>query len=793
MSETRDDEERALAAEERAAEIQQAADRLALRGLAGETRDEMEMRHFDERTFGYTTEEFESEMAARHVAELAALEIWERTHEPMTIAAIERDPWAAVDKPIPEALSDELLEVAHTAVVECVEAAERDMLGDPGDVFLVEHIEKRLDAATARLAKLDAREEAREPMTAEAIARDPRNAVRLELPQEMSIDLAALVVDTAFGLREDAYRQAREVEARGQVAAEPFWDLGYEAEQRREEALFKYDMAKAREAWQAPEFSDETIEADAWTAVYLPIPAKADPELLQDARRWADDLARYAERGNGSVLSKPLFNPERHTREDNIEAARARVGELDARLEMVSQEMPAEMKRAADKVGEALNAWAAWQEAAFTFDTMKADPWTAVYLPVPDHADRLLLTRAYSAASVCVDMIEEGRHGPRVPQGNDGPEENLAMAQARMVELEPRILAASNQNSAEERITLVSPAEFFEQTPAAAKVAQTLEALTVEAIERDRWNAVEFAIPEDAGRELLQQAREAAARCVADTESFLRYDYESREEYDGGLQQLNAARARVVELDGRLEIHAEVRQAPEAAHGGAPEWPYSMEAAIKRDPWNAVNLDLPANGSADFYNEISGIAQDLRIHAEERAAAATSIEETEHWHELALRADQRFDNAHVKFYEAAAREEIDLMKPASEISAEVGQSDAPAEIASEARQAPEAATAPARTGTVDDANRRGRKRRGGGNRTLPPRRKFSLVAFYRRGNGRARGARGRYGAGVFFRLFRRRAEADPAADPRHAAIAGQRRSASRPRGCRAYGREPGRA
>ena len=49
----------------------------------------------------------------RHVAELAALEIRERA-EPMTLEAIERSRWAAVDKPIPEAPSDELLKAARS-------------------------------------------------------------------------------------------------------------------------------------------------------------------------------------------------------------------------------------------------------------------------------------------------------------------------------------------------------------------------------------------------------------------------------------------------------------------------------------------------------------------------------------------------------------------------------------------------------------------------------------------------------------------------------------------------------
>ena len=65
------------------------------------------------------------------------------------------------------------------------------------------------------------------------------------------------------------------------------------------------------------------------------MPAKADPGLLLHARSWARDLARYAE-GDGA-LSEPLVGPERYTREENIDAATARVAELDARLEIPSE------------------------------------------------------------------------------------------------------------------------------------------------------------------------------------------------------------------------------------------------------------------------------------------------------------------------------------------------------------------------------------------------------------------------------------------------------------------------
>jgi hypothetical protein len=88
--------------------------------------------------------------------------------------------------------------------------------------------------------------------------------------------------------------------------------------------------AEERAAWQAPAFSKETIAADPWTAVYLPIPEKANLGLLTEAHNWARDLARYAE-GNGA-FSQPLVDRESHNRADNIAAATARTGELEQRV-----------------------------------------------------------------------------------------------------------------------------------------------------------------------------------------------------------------------------------------------------------------------------------------------------------------------------------------------------------------------------------------------------------------------------------------------------------------------------
>ena len=128
----------------------------------------------------------------------------------------------------------------------------------------------------------------------------------------------------------------------------------------------------------------------------------------------------------------------------------------------------------------------------------------------------------------------------------------------------------------------------------------------------------------------------------------------------------------------------------------APEWPYTIEEAIKRNPWNAVTLDLPADANADLFNTIAGIAQDLRINAQECAAAATSLEETEYWHDLALKADRRFDDALAKFYETAAHDGVDPMKPAPEIAPEAAQTAEPPPASEAPEQAPRATDGPQR-------------------------------------------------------------------------------------------------
>src|SRR5207245_2199530 len=121
---------------------------------------------------------------------------------------------------------------------------------------------------------------------------------------------------------------------------EHWFNLADAAGSRFEDAALKHYDAVARVGWEAPAFSRETIAADPWTAVYLPIPERADAGLLAAARSWASDLRQYATADG--VLSGPFINRAHYTREGNVAAAERRIVELDRCLETLRKDEPAQ-------------------------------------------------------------------------------------------------------------------------------------------------------------------------------------------------------------------------------------------------------------------------------------------------------------------------------------------------------------------------------------------------------------------------------------------------------------------
>ena len=107
--------------------------------------------------------------------------------------------------------------------------------------------------------------------------------------------------------------------------------------------------SQLRAAWQAPAFSKETVAADPWTAVYLPIsenlPASFGEFTLRDARALVREMMVATVEPNDwepvqgrftfdKLALGPSLNPDSYTREGNFAAASERLAELDARLEI---------------------------------------------------------------------------------------------------------------------------------------------------------------------------------------------------------------------------------------------------------------------------------------------------------------------------------------------------------------------------------------------------------------------------------------------------------------------------
>jgi hypothetical protein len=142
----------------------------------------------------------------------------------------------------------------------------------------------------------------------------------------------------------------------------------------------------------------------------------------------------------------------------------------------------------------------AWQQPAFNYDTIKADPWTAVYLAAPENASPALLNAAYNAAARCLEFLDHGgsdyadavTHGP--PEGNAA--DNRAKAEMRRDELHAMLFpigAPAAEAADRERIAALEAAaheagrEMLEAAPqphrpeTAAEAVQAAEAATAPA------------------------------------------------------------------------------------------------------------------------------------------------------------------------------------------------------------------------------------------------------------------------------------------------------------------------
>ena len=185
-------------------------------------------------------------------------------------------------------------------------------------------------------------------MTLGAIRADKWAAVDLPIPGDadpLLLDQASFAAFDCFNERQPPAGVTPEAwEQRRAAAGERVKELAdrmeplFDALPRRDrkELMSSLDHGDAVRAWQQPVFSRETIAADQWTAVYLPIPKDADRELLEHARGWAAELVEYAVRDlaetQGAFARPSITLPQ--DAPQPLAAAMMRVAELDARLEM---------------------------------------------------------------------------------------------------------------------------------------------------------------------------------------------------------------------------------------------------------------------------------------------------------------------------------------------------------------------------------------------------------------------------------------------------------------------------
>jgi hypothetical protein len=167
----------------------------------------------------------------------------------------------------------------------------------------------------------------------------------------------------------------------------------------------------------------EALDYDPWAAVYQPIPHDADAVLLNDAYGMAVQCAEAVAGPPGPT--QDAFEPTilygmDHSREENYERAMRRIDELDARLQVARQEQP-----------------------EFSFESIKDNPWSAVYLGIPANADDALLKEAHVTIVQCCQAVSRPTSPFDIyaPDNGQTPDQNCENAMRRLEELGERLQA----------------------------------------------------------------------------------------------------------------------------------------------------------------------------------------------------------------------------------------------------------------------------------------------------------------------------------------------------------------
>ena len=227
--------------------------------------------------------------------------------------------------------------------------------------------------------------------------------------------------------------------------------------------------------------------------------------------------------------------------------------------------------------------------AEWSEETIRNNPWTAVYLPTPDleTADITLLRKGLTAARECADSADNELAG------------GLAEARAGLLAetIYGRTQYAGVAGEMPDRID--PPANQNEREPVTAATEAPRHEFSFESIARDPWSAVNDAIPKAPSDELLLLARTAVADCIDQSFPAGPLAQGMGPPVAGADRDFNAAMDRDEALFDIAHARALARE------------PMTVEA-IEADPWNAITRDLPADGPRELYEAVFDAAAKLR-------------------------------------------------------------------------------------------------------------------------------------------------------------------------------------
>jgi hypothetical protein len=369
----------------------------------------------------------------KRAADIPGAPVDQNGREPMTVGAIQQNPWNAVDLALPQETDRTLLRAASFCAWQC----EKRALAEARVAAIVEttpefpaylkarraaaavrhtEAERRLAAlAPGQVAKvspflLPARVELKaqgglyadarahglgwgrtrhEWISVEAIEENRWNVLWLPLGKDANRSLVERVRVTVRAVHWDAFDLC---DASATAAERRLWD------QLTALAKIRFDGAVSR-----------SLELDG-----RPAPARDG----SDAARRSDDIkdaGAWLLSDSECRAGIPMTHEVRHG------DTGLRYPRTDEPGPSVTTTQPELAQAAIDAQADAKLAEACWH-AEFSRASIEADPWTTVYLEIPKDADRWLLMKAIDAASRCRDMImRDPGSGPELRQGDHRP------------------------------------------------------------------------------------------------------------------------------------------------------------------------------------------------------------------------------------------------------------------------------------------------------------------------------------------------------------------------------------